>query len=122
MTDTKAPLTADFGRSFPNGTRDESTYEDVEFVLDRANAPAQGPGGAWLTLPQRVETLMKNIRQLERARAGLIAQRWGAHIHRAEITPGVAVQPAFSYCTQISNEINGTGEPPPGMKPVPYPE
>jgi len=49
-----APLTADFINAFPDGTRDRSTYSDIEEALDRIYAPAQSPTGKWLTLPERI--------------------------------------------------------------------
>lgn len=49
-------LKADFSRSHPSGM-DDCTYEQIEFALDRADAPINGPDGKFLTLAQRVEAL-----------------------------------------------------------------
>lgn len=48
---------ADFCRSFPGGTLDDSTYSDIETALDRAEAPYTDAAGKWLTLPERVAAL-----------------------------------------------------------------
>lgn len=49
-------LKADFSRSHTSGM-DDCTYEQIEFALDRADAPISGPDGKFLTLAQRVEAL-----------------------------------------------------------------
>lgn len=49
-------LVADFTRSHPSGL-DDSTYEQIEDALDRADAPINGPDGKFLTLAQRVEAI-----------------------------------------------------------------
>lgn len=46
-------LTADFGNAFPDGSRDTSSFEDIEFALDMAGAPSMA-GAQWLTLPERI--------------------------------------------------------------------
>lgn len=53
---TAAPLTANFVNAFPDGTCDESRYDEVEYALDRAGAEST-EGGRWLKLPERVAAL-----------------------------------------------------------------
>ncbi len=53
---TDAPLTADFVAAFPDGSRDTSSYDDVETALDRAEAECKD-GRRWLKLPERVAAL-----------------------------------------------------------------
>lgn len=53
------PLTFDFANAFPDGSRDESSYSDVEEALDDAGAPSQDRAGRWLTIPQRIAALAK---------------------------------------------------------------
>ncbi len=53
-------LTADFINAFPDGTRDGSSYQDIEDALDKADAPAQHPTGRWLTLPERIAVLARD--------------------------------------------------------------
>ena len=53
-TTPHANLTADFINAFPDGTRDASTYGDIENALDKVDAPSQHPTGRWLTLPERI--------------------------------------------------------------------
>jgi hypothetical protein len=48
-------LRADFARALPSGM-DDSTYQQIEDALDRAEAPTQD-GGRWLTLAERVAAL-----------------------------------------------------------------
>lgn len=57
MTDQPQPeLTCDFQNAFPDGTRDTSSYDDIETALDRADAPIMD-GKMWLKLPERISAL-----------------------------------------------------------------
>lgn len=55
------PLTADFTRVLPPGVLDDSTYSDIEDALDRAEAPVTAAVGRFLTLPERVEALAREL-------------------------------------------------------------
>jgi hypothetical protein len=57
-------LRADFTKALPGGAIDDSTFEAVEEALDRAEAPARGEDGHWLTLPERVASLAGEIEHL----------------------------------------------------------
>lgn len=54
-------LSATMCRAFPDGTMDKSTYSDIEFALDRADAPSCGNDGRWLTLPERIAVLVEQL-------------------------------------------------------------
>ena len=69
-------LKADFTRSHPSGM-DDSTYEQIEDALDRADAPIIGEAGRFLTLAQRVAALAsppvsERERELEGALRGAV--------------------------------------------------
>lgn len=49
-------LTFDMTKALPGGSIDNSTFEDIEFALDRADAPSR-VDGKWLTLPERIAAL-----------------------------------------------------------------
>jgi len=65
-------LKADFLKALPSGQLDDSTFEQIEDALDRAEAPMQGDGDRWLTLPERIDALSEMhrtaVRSLFRAR------------------------------------------------------
>lgn len=43
-------------RALPDGTMDDSTFEQIETALDHADAPCM-EGNRWLTLPERIAAL-----------------------------------------------------------------
>lgn len=57
-------LTADFVNAFPDGTRDNSSFGDIEDALDKIGAPCQGPTGRWLMLPERIVAYAQDKTQI----------------------------------------------------------
>jgi len=52
----RGDLVATMTRGLPDGRMDDSTFEDVETALDRADAPCMD-GDRWLTLPERIAAI-----------------------------------------------------------------
>lgn len=58
-------LTCDFSRCFPDGTKDESTFDEIETALDMADAECMA-GDRWLSAPERIAALGARIVRAER--------------------------------------------------------
>jgi hypothetical protein len=59
QNDTTPTPKPDYLRNFEDGTIDDTTFEQLETMLDRLNAPATGENGEWLKLDARIEALIK---------------------------------------------------------------
>jgi len=98
--DRKVELTADFAKALPGGCLDDSTFEQIETVLDRLNAPCRGPRGAWLTLPERIAGLAPSLDAVQRVlterRRQIEVEGWSSE-HDDEYAAGELAAAAAAY-------------------------
>ncbi|MEP9376154.1 hypothetical protein ABLE91_05530 [Aquabacter sp. CN5-332] len=98
----EAPLTADFTKVLPGGMLDDATYETVQDALDKADAPCQGTGGKWLTLPERIAALATG--SAPEAPVSEEAVAWKESDGPAEMAPWVE---ATAVCTHDARTAAG---------------
>lgn len=56
-------LTADMTKALPGGALDDTTFQQIEDALDRADAPMRDESGKWLTLSERIAALLRKLQQ-----------------------------------------------------------